>query len=524
MRKETAPILIFTVLAIGLYAAVAAGAEEQSLLIGGAAGWQDLGRLDRVGVVSGFRQHPALTLSSALARDDPGLDLALSFDESTPGAFADQQGRYRIGVSPELGVAGPGQARHGGGAASFVAPDSRSSVPGGTSVVPLAGPVVIQPLPDALFAAGRRLEDFSLEFWLFPANLENGEQLFSWTAARRSARKENLAQRIRSQVTRNRVEWTFLEFFASPDDSRRVAPDLSARTSLLPRVWSHHLIRFDASSGLLEYYMDGKLEDTAYATSSGREGAEVFTPLTGSGGTMILGGRYTGLMDEFRIYAKQVRDPGVMKYPLAGGRGISRVLDLGTTNAELLRLEARAALPGDDGSTVRYFLRAADAPYAWKEDDAGWVPVESGTPTGGRIRGRYAQVAVDLYPGNQGETSPLVDEIRVFYKPDLPPPPPVYVAVAAADQAVELSWRGVADQDLGGYLVYYGTGKGDYFGTDAMLGVSPIDVGRRTSLRIDGLRNGTLYYFSIAAYDRADTPHIGEFSREVFARPLRTVP
>jgi len=516
MRKETVPILIFTVLAIGLCTTVAGGAEEQSILIGGAAGWQDLGRLDRVGVVSGFRQHPALTLSSALAWDDPDLDLALSFDEAAPQAFADQQGRYRVSVSPELGSVGPAQARHGGGAASFFSQDSRSSVP--------VDPVAISPLPDALFAAGRRLEDFSLEFWLFPANLENGEQLFSWTAARRSARKENLAQRVRSQVTRNRVEWSFLEFFTSPDDSRRVAPALSARTSLLPRVWSHHLIRFDASSGLLEYYMDGKLEDTAYATSSGREGAEVFTPLTGSGGTMILGGRYTGLMDEFRIYAKQVRDPEGSKYPPAGGRATSRVLDLGTTNAELIRVEGRAALPGADGSAVRYLLRAADAPYAWKEDDAGWVPVENGAPTGGRIRGRYAQVAVDLYPGDQGETSPLVDEIRLIYKPDLPPPPPVYVTAVAADQAVELSWRGVADQDLGGYLVYYGTGKGDYFGTDAVLGVSPINAGRRTSLRIDGLRNGTLYYFSIAAYDRADTPHIGEFSREVFARPLRTVP
>jgi len=77
------------------------------------------------------------------------------------------------------------------------------------------------------------------------------------------------------------------------------------------------------------------------------------------------------------------------------------------------------------------------------------------------------------------------------------------------------------DADARGYLVYYGTSAGVYYGEGALRGESPIDAGNRTRLRIDGLQNGTLYFFSIAAYDDERGNHPGKFSKEVTARPLR---
>jgi hypothetical protein len=106
----------------------------------------------------------------------------------------------------------------------------------------------------------------------------------------------------------------------------------------------------------------------------------------------------------------------------------------------------------------------------------------------------------------------------------------------AKNGAVELSWRPSVSRETGGYLVYYGTAKGEYFGDYAILGsalrVSPVDVGNRTSIRIDGLNNGTLSYFAVAAYNKPASgdgipepgflaPEPGEFSRETAARPLR---
>jgi hypothetical protein len=104
------------------------------------------------------------------------------------------------------------------------------------------------------------------------------------------------------------------------------------------------------------------------------------------------------------------------------------------------------------------------------------------------------------------------------------------VTALARDGAVELAGKSSAGADTAGYLVYYGRARGEYFGEDAILGVSPIDAGKQNSLRIEGLENGVLYYFAVAAYDRSEgggAPalpenfHAGEFSREVSARPLR---
>ncbi|MFW5747687.1 MAG: hypothetical protein ACOCX6_02700, partial [bacterium] len=70
-----------------------------------------------------------------------------------------------------------------------------------------------------------------------------------------------------------------------------------------------------------------------------------------------------------------------------------------------------------------------------------------------------------------------------------------------------------------GYLIFYGTRPGRYFGTDSDDGPSPVDAGMNTEFTLEGLENGKLYYFSVAAYDDATPPHRSGFSDEVSARP-----
>jgi hypothetical protein len=146
----------------------------------------------------------------------------------------------------------------------------------------------------------------------------------------------------------------------------------------------------------------------------------------------------------------------------------------------------------------------------------------------GAVHGRYVQLAVDFYPSSNGETSPYLEELCITYLPDEPPLPPAQLTAVAGNGGVQLRWKNSPDQNALGYLVYYGTASDDYFGEDAAMGASPIDVGKQNNVFIEGLKNGTLYYFRVAAYSQksADTfPtgtfHAGEFSREVRARPLQ---
>jgi hypothetical protein len=539
MRKAT----VLTVMAFFfLHIAVPGYAVGESVLsLGAASSWSAVDRRTGIVELGSIRPAMALTLSSARPVDDPSLDMALSFDEESPERFTDKTGRYRMLVSPALSAVNYRWSRSGAGAALFSGDSPRQGMD------EPAGPLIIIPQsPEALFHSGQHFKDFSIEFWLYPLNMENGETLLSWSATRLTRQGDKTFQRIQCIVARNRLNWSFLDFFSSPDDGRQMTVSLSGSPTL-PRAWSHHLVRFDSHTGLLEYLVDGRLEGLVYATTTRREGGEVYAPVAGDGGTMVLGGRFAGLMDEFRVYSRYHEAPLLSRYPLEGGRIETRPLDMGERNSEVLRVEALGGYfypagrnPRAGGvmqneyagsgrfrfandSMIQFFIRAADSPYQWTDAESEWLPFEPGTDFAGTVRGRYLQLAAAFYPSGDGEAAPYLDEIRVLYRRDDPPRPPSMLAAAARDGAVDLSWRASPDTDLSGYLVYFGAAPGEYFGESAILGVSPLDAGKRTSLRIDGLKNGTLYYFTVAGYDRNNPADAGEFSREVSARPLRMI-
>jgi hypothetical protein len=407
-----------------------------------------------------------------------------------------------------------------------------------------------------------------MEFWLFPNTVENGEQIIAFKAA------EN--QRIFCEIIRNRIRWTFQEFFSPPDRLRvpgraetrenppgRLSISLESRCTVLPRNWSHHLIRYNADTGLLEYLVNGRIENMCHTTGSGREGGDVYTPLINREGAFILGGRFSGILDEFRVYNKVINAPGhtalenqsrtalelpeLTKFSRGGGRIETRTIDLGEAGSTVLKIEASGGRLGPnssgrgsmavkntyagkgnfrfpDNSGLQFFIRAGEEPYRF--DQIPWIPVIPGQMAPDGVRGRYVQIAADFYPSGDCSTSPYLEELRIVYNRNDPPYPPSLVTARALDGAVELSWRPSPDEHVRGYLIYYGTSSGVYYGEGAMLGSSPINAGNRTSLRIEGLKNGTLYFFVIAAYDGTGSIpadlHSGKFSREVSARPLKT--
>jgi hypothetical protein len=564
-KKRILTVLFYLFLAVS---GSLSGLDEKIVSIGGASSWADVEQRRGLTELNSLRPRPVLSLTSGSAAGYPAgspLDLALSFDEGKPELFIDSAGHYRVKSSggPAISTAGTQWARVGKEAVLFSA--STAGLRAEQGALPASsGPLTLEPYRrDALFAPGRNLGDFALEFWVYPLNMENGEQLLSWFAINAprgfslmpggeipptdsEGLSGLLSQRIQCGVAKNRFRWTFEDFFFSPDGGGKLDLVLTGQSPVVPKTWSHHLIRFDAATGFLEYLVNGKSEDIVYATSSGREGGEVYTPLVGEGGNFTLGRRFSGMMDEFRIHGSFGAEPYLARYPASGGWMESRIIDLGESSG-IIRLEASGGSVGvkdgrvnneyrgrgdfrfADNSAVQFFLRAADNPYRWTDGD--WQVVTPGVDLPGALKGRYVQAAAVLYPSGDGETSPYLEEIRLLYRPDKPPRPPSQLMATASDGAVTLSWRNSPDTDAAGYLVYYGTARGEYFGNGADLGASPLDAGKRGSLRIEGLRNGTVYYFAVAAYS-LDSPQNtlsggkaelreGEFSREVSARPLR---
>jgi hypothetical protein len=309
------------------------------------------------------------------------------------------------------------------------------------------------------------------------------------------------------------------ENFFVPPTGEAFSAQLTSIKTLIPRRWNHHLIRFDAATGLLEYLVDGETEGVTHVNSTGRETGESFFPLVGNAAEsrLVIASRFTGFLDEFRMSSRFVEDPRLDTYPGHTGEGFTRYVDLGYTNTAIRRIEADYRAPGN--SAVYFYYQVSDDPFPLADDEAEWTPFLPNEDLQEDLAARWIRLRFEMFPDGTGSLTPSVSSLAVVYEPDLPPLPPARLAARGSDGVIRLEWEAVADEDVAGYRVFYGTRPGTYFGTDALQGASPIDVGDTTSIDLEGLENGRLYYFSVVSYDSTDPPHVSEFSAEVSGRP-----
>ncbi|HVP20179.1 MAG TPA: LamG-like jellyroll fold domain-containing protein, partial [Spirochaetia bacterium] len=377
----------------------------------------------------------------------------------------------------------------------------------------------------ALFAPGAVWGDVSIEFWLYPATLSDGETVLSWTGSVKAgdpAHPRLAAQNLRCLVKDRKITWDFQNFFVLPT-GEGLPITLTGTRKLIPRVWHHHLLRYRSGEGLLEYLIDGVPEAIAHVTDTGLETGSVAVPRLGleEAGPLVLGAGLTGFIDELRISRRAVDDPMIQRFAGKTGTATSAVIDLGFTATRIARIEAVYSTPGDSG--VEFYYQVSDT---WKspkllKTNTDWVPFVPPADFKDTLRGRYVQLMVVLYPDGTRNSSPTVSSVRVVYEPNEPPAPPAGLVAAPGNGKVILSWRPVSEVGVKGYSIYYGTSPHNYLGTGAAEGDSPVDAGARTSVEITGLTNGNLYYFAVTAYDGSEPPQRSEFSDEVSARPSR---
>ena len=482
-----------------LCALAPAGALDRELILGREDAWQELARTENVILKTGLGD----TLDLYLAEDEypstPDTDLLLHFDQEP---IADSSGHYRllggrVLLASQVTALGPASAGFTG---------ERQGLE-------------LAPQPGALFARGTRWGDFTIEFWLHPALLSDGEEVLGWIGSRfRSG--HSTAQELRCVVRKRRLAWEFSNFFSGPQDTAPGSIRLEGLTPLLPRVWHHHLLRYDSSSGLLEYLMDGVPEGVTYARDPVQ--GEPLTPHSAEADSapLILGRGFIGFLDELRISRSFIQDPVLSRYSGRSGSAESRPLDLGYTGTRVKRIDALYRTEADSG--VFFYYKVADRLQA-EDLEGNWRQFQPGEDLG-EARGRFVQLRVELFPDGRRRVSPRLSELRVVYEQALPPAPPSSIVATAGNGKVRLAWSPVREEGVRGYLVYYGHEPGNYHGADAAGGPSPIDAGAVSELTVSGLENGRLYYFAVVAYDGTDPPHHSGFSREVSARPSGALP
>ena len=478
--------------------------ESKTVVLGGKTGWPELSFKDGVTFGRGRFGYQAVELSTNARSVTDGTDLLLDFekDGGEKEIFSDKRGNYTVQSNSLL--------------------SSPKSVMGHHSALSRGNGkgLVLQGNERSVFGRQGGTGSWTIEFWLCPAIAENGERVFEWHSSR-IVNDYVLFQMIEASFFNNRMQWNFTNVFdGMPDNKGEVT--LLSYSALIPNKWSHHEISYDEESGLLECKIDSKVEALKYITEGGREGKTIYQPVLGEVAPISIAPAYTGCVDDFRILSRvtdssEPRNLVYDKYKVDGGRFES--LPIMTSPGSVVdSVQIVDNVPPQ--TEIRYYVRAGDNFYNWNESEPKWVRVQNGQEIAG-VKGRYMQVAADLFPDGAGRNTPSVTEIKINYTQVPPPTAPFSVRARPGDGMVDLSWSYSVDENAGGYYIFYGNRPGEYLGTDADQGTSPIKVDNITSFRLTGLKNGAIYYFAVSTYSKEDSQISGSLSNEAHARPGR---
>ncbi|WP_315329428.1 fibronectin type III domain-containing protein [Treponema socranskii] len=475
-------------------------AFADSVTIGGSEGWSKLSLRRGVAEGTGRFGYPCIELATDSRVQDAMTDTLFDFEKKP---FSDKTGHYTVSKNALLLSA-------------------KSAMGKGAALSRGTGGISLRGKRGALFGTEGPAPSFYIEFWLSPAVAENGEVVFNWRSSR-SIGRNIVYQMITASFYQNHLSWTFSNIFDGYDKGDVT---LSGITTLIPGTWAHHSIAFDEENGCIEYRVNGMLEAIAYVTSTGRASGSVYPAYFGVPADIELCGKYTGLIDDFRIQrgtcdeamlqkSEDASALGYAKYRASGGRIETQPL-LTSVASSLNSVTALMSKP--DQTAVRLYVRSGDNVFDWTDSYPAWRPVRSGEAISG-VNGLYFQIAADLYPDGNGSHTPSITQIDIDYTVPPLPLPPFTVKAAAGDGSVTLSWAHSVDENAGGYYVYYGTRPGEYLGRAAREGSSPVDAGFSQAVTLTNLKNGTIYYFAVASYSKLDRRIVGPLSRETYARP-----
>ena len=428
---------------------------------------------------------------------DSSTDLLLPFNSA---AEFDRTGHYKIVENPDYNHE---ILKTGSGSATFFSGKK----------------MVLQAEEGALLSAHTNWEDFTIEFWLYPANPKEGEEILQWNGLGRQE-TQIYSQTIKCHFINRKLVWSFNNFFQmpqSPFSRYEISGD-----PLLPRQWHHHMLRYDSSTGMLEYLIDGKPSAIIYTTESGDESHEVYTPRIGEEpGELIIGEDLTGFIDEFHINTSFVENRSLNRF-YKPGYGLSSIIDLKYPDSELKDIHFIETSPGNSGVFPYYFLcnnrleaeqmyRSFQGEKTILAADSPWKPYEETTDA----RGRFLIVSFLLYPDLKTDQSPRVSSVEIEYVSSLPPLPPGRIRIERQNSGtVRLSWNPSPSADIEGYLIFYGEKPGEY-----IYSGSPMDAGNASSIEIAGLLPFKQYFFAIKSYNKGEIPQYSDFSDEISIRP-----
>ena len=476
-------------------------AEDAIIEFGGQKGWNQISSVENVTYTQGLYGFKSLELLASPEKTNEVYDLFLSFDGDTSKDYLEL---YDV-VSTKAIYVKKEKAKYGKSALLCRANAKQPAM-------------ILSPKNNSFFFGNSKVNSFTIEFWLCPEDLRAGTNILKWWS-QILEKKIFLFQNIIVSVVDNKLEWSFFNIWRD-DSNHGLDVKMRGHNQLPLGKWSHHLLTFDDESGLLEYRVDGKVDSIRYLTPSGKETNKIFYSMKGKTAKLLIGEGYSGLIDNLAVkssYSPQGFQEAIVsgeRYNKDGGRVVSHIIDTGGVNSIPKMLDAKMDIEKE--AAVAFFIRTSNTPYNWTSTYPQWRAVFKNEMIFNCQPGRFFQIAFDMYPSKDGDISPIIHSLKLDYERDSFAKPPIELIAKEGDGYVDLSWSRSIDFDVKGYLVFFGDREGQY-----LLPSSPVDAKDSLSMRIYNLENGRLYFFSVVAYDENGKLNHGEFSKEVWIRPMQ---
>ncbi len=475
--------------------------KAETFSIGSEDGWEDC-RLENLNTSPGKGGFLDLVLTrSELKLNEEFTDILLPLNSRQN---SDHSGLYKILSQPEYDF------RHfkaGGGSAAFYR-DTK---------------LVLKTRENsALFAPFSNWEDFSIEFWLYPANPGEEENIIQWEGLGRQD-AEIYQQSILCRFNNRRLVWSFTNFFQLPEQHKTFF-EISGNP-VLPRQWNHHLLRYKSQTGMLEYLINGQPSAIIYTTPSGEESSTVLNPrISEEPGELILGSGFTGFMDEFRLERNFTEAGHIQEYG-SPGFGVSPVLDLQFPDSRINNIDCKTSVPDNTAVYVYYtltnsLLKAEELRSSFSGRQSilnkadTWYPVKDNFLDNIPKKGRYLLLSFLLFPDVKKDNSPSLSSIFVDYSPALPPFPPKGIKAEMEGSRLHIQWKPSSSPEVDSYLVYFGEKPGEY-----IYPGSPLKVKGKNHAYIDGLLPFKQYFFAVKSCISGNSFRCSSFSREISVRP-----
>lgn len=362
--------------------------------------------------------------------------------------------------------------------------------------------IVYQSKDISMFSKGRVLGDFTIEFWLKPTIIGEDSSIFTWKGVNK-VETEFIAQKLSCKFENRKLKWSFKNFFI-PEDLTETDISLESTSKLIPNRWSHHTLRYNSKTGIIEYLMNGLPEDIKYSTLSGLEDKNILTPYIGqfSKSEINIGTRYRGFIDELRISESFIPEINLSKYKTTGYFE-TPIIDINGEEITVNSIKIKANIPSE--TEIKYFVKYSSIPFN-ENNTFDWIPLKD---INGDFYARYLQIKGVYYNDGSSNLTPELSDIEIKWK-DIPkPPPPFNITVTSNKNSLTLNWDLHKHLDISGYKLYFGSKSNNY--------EEVIDIGYNSTYTINNLVSNKIYYFSIRSYNSRSSE--GDYSQEVYGRP-----